>query len=76
MSNAAAMFAIGIAMAAVMMVMMMMMMMMILPCFSTPSSLPLPHLHNSLLMYTEMAFVDSDNNLVVAYHLRPKSAAA
>ena len=24
------------------------------------------------LRYTEMAFVDADNNLVVAYHLRPK----
>ena len=27
---------------------------------------------SSYFMYTEMAFVDSDNNLVVAYHLRKR----
>ena len=64
-------------MVAVMMMMLMtmlMMVMIIIKNHGTNASNVYTNQHppSTPLRYTEMAFVDADNNLVVAYHLRPK----
>ena len=57
-----------------MMIIMMMMMRIIINHHDTNANNVYTNQHppSPPLRYTEMAFVDADNNLVVAYHLRPK----